>query len=302
MTNANNVVLTNSVALGLGASIISGMLTVTAGGSITETGALMVTGASTFTVSAAMSDIVLDTQANDFVGPVTITSNTNVRDLGFGNVDAAAMVPLLPTGLRNLTLVFNNAPVALPGVTLTGSLSVTAGGPITQTGPLVVAATTALAAGPTNDITLNDPGNSFVGAVSIASANNVTLVNSGALVLGASTISGALSVTAGGSITETGALMVTGTSTFTVTAAMSDILLDTQANNFIGAVTITNNGNVRDLGLRNTNTMAMVPALPTGLRNLTLIFNNAPIKLPGVTLTGNLVVSAGGTISESGAL
>src|SRR5260370_41352453 len=136
----------------------------------------------------------------------------------------------------------------------------------------------------------------------MTNANNVVLTNSVALGLGASIISGMLTVTAGGSITETGALMVTGTSTFTVTAAMSDIVLDTQANDFIGAVTITNNGNVRDLGLRNANAMAMVPALPTGLRNLTLIFNNAPIKLPGVTLTGNLVVSAGGTISESGAL
>src|SRR5262249_33153223 len=142
------------------------------------------------------------------------------------------------------------------------------------------------------------------GAVSVTSGLNVTLLDSNDIVLGAMTVSGNLDVTAGGNVTQTGALSVTGTSSFTVTAATSDILLHTQANNFTGAVTVSGSGggSVRDLGLRNTNAGATLPALPVGMRNLTLIFNNAALTLPAVTLSGNLSATAGGALTVAGKL
>ncbi len=58
------------------------------------------------------------------------------------------------------------------------------------------------------------------------------------------------------------------------------------------------------MGLRNVNAGATVPALVTlpNLRNLTLTFDTAPIVLPTVTASGNLAATAGGLISQSGAL
>ena len=69
-------------------------------------------------------------------------------------------------------------------------------GAITDSGNLIVTGTTTLAAG-ANDIVL-DNANDFIGAVSIANGNNVTLNDINALGLGASTVGGNLNVTTGG--------------------------------------------------------------------------------------------------------
>ena len=70
-----------------------------------------------------------------------------------------------------------------------GNLNVTTSGAITDSGNLVVAGATTLAAGAGNDITLNSAGNNF-STLGVNSGRNVTLVDSNALDLGASTVSG----------------------------------------------------------------------------------------------------------------
>src|SRR5205823_655340 len=128
----------------------------------------------TFTVTSANSDILLASAANNFSTTPVITNNSNVRDLSLRNVAATAVVPTLPTGLRSLTLVFDNAAMVLPGVTLTGSLSATAGGAITQSGALMVngvGQTATFAAGSANNITLTTGTNDFT-TVMITSGND----------------------------------------------------------------------------------------------------------------------------------
>ena len=61
----------------------------------------------------------------------------------------------------------------------TSTLNLTAGGPITDSGSLIVGGATTLAAGAGNDITLNTATNNF-STVAITSGNNVTLVDSNA--------------------------------------------------------------------------------------------------------------------------
>jgi hypothetical protein len=379
LTNLRNLTLTfDTAAIALPALTLTagGSLNVTAGGSITETGAITVPGTTTLATTVAGSDILLNAQANNFGGAVSFGgTQSNIRDVGLRNINVSATVPALAglTNLRNLTLQFDSAPVTLPTLTLTagGSLNVTAGGAITDSGNLIVPGTTTLAAG-ANDIAL-DNANNFIGAVSIASANNVTLNDINALVLGASTVSGALNVTTNGALTQsgpltvvgittlasganditltnagndfsnvgitsgnnvsltdtnalvlgastvsgnlalttggtllqTGALAVTGTTSFTATVANTDILLDTQANNFGGVVGFAGTQtNLRDVQLRNVNAGATVPVLAglTNLRNLTLTFDNAPITLPALTASGNLNITAGGLINQSGAV
>ncbi|BCA55373.1 hypothetical protein W02_25130 [Nitrospira sp. KM1] len=310
VTSGNNVALRDTNALILGPSTVGGTLGVTTGGALTQSGALSVTGATTFTATVANTDVLLGTQANTFSGPLGFAGTlTNFRDVQLRNVNAAATVPVLAglTNLRNLTLTHDNAAVALPALTLAagGTLTVTAGGAITDSGALVIPGTTTLTAG-ANPITL-DNANNFTGAVSVPSAAAVTLNDINALALGPSTIAGPLTVTTGGALTQSGALSVTGATTFTATATNSDVFLGTQVNNFGGALAFAGTqANFRDVSLRNVNAGATVPALAglTNLRNLTLTFNNASIALPPTVLKagGNLSVTAGGTITDSGNL
>jgi len=342
-SGANNVALANSTALVMGTATVGQNLALTAGGSISQTGVLTIPGTTTLTVTAASSDILLASQANDFTGTVSFAGTlSNIRDVGLRNTNAVATLPSLSglTNLRNLTVEFDNAAIALPTLTLTngGNLSVTAGGSITETGPVTVPGTTTLAVTvASSDILLASQANDFTGAVSFAGTlsnirdvglrntdaaaslpslagltnlRNLTVAfDNAAVALPASTLTsgGSLSVTAGGSITETGALTVPGTTTLAVTAASSDILLASQANDFTGAVSFAGTlSNIRDVGLRNTDAAATLPNLGglTNLRNLTVEFDNAAIALPTLTLTnsGNLSVTAGGAITQTGPL
>ncbi|MCX5847207.1 MAG: filamentous hemagglutinin N-terminal domain-containing protein [Deltaproteobacteria bacterium] len=99
-----NVTLTNMGAFALNASTISGTLGVTSGGNITQTGPLSVTGAATF-VAGAGNNITL-AGANDFT-TVKITSGNDVALNDVNTIDLGAS-------------------------TVSGNLSVTATGPITQ--------------------------------------------------------------------------------------------------------------------------------------------------------------------------
>ncbi len=247
--------------LSLDASNIGGNLVVLAGGSITQTGVLTIAGTATFAIDGAQqADVILGpVYPNDIAGLVTITTYNGgtIRDINLRNINVNANLLGMPNTARNFTILFDNAPVILPTLTLTGFLDITAGG-VTPT------------------------------------------LTSGAL-------------PANLAITQTGILTVAGTSTFTVDAVQNaDVWLAPyppyppapldHANDLAGAVTITtiNGGTIRDVGLRNINPSANLAGVPTILRNLTIIFDNAPVVLPLTTLTGNLVVIAGGDISQVG--
>jgi len=280
LTNLRNLTLTFDtapMALPALALTAGGNLNVTAGGSITETGAITVPGTTTLATTVAGSDILLHTQANDFGGAVSFGgTQSNIRDVGLRNINAGASVPALAglTSLRNLTLTFNTAPVTLPTLTLTagGSLNVTAGGDITDSGNLIVTGTTTLAAG-VNDIVLNN-ANDFIGAVSIANGTNVSLNDINALDLGASTVGGNLNVTTGGALTQSGAVTVAATTT--LAAGGNDITFTNAANDF------------STVGITSGNNVALTDA-------------NA-LNLAASTVGGTLNVTAGGLISQSGAL
>jgi hypothetical protein len=178
---AGNVTITEANAIDLGATTVSGTLTVTANGAITDSGPLLITGTTTLAAGAA-NNITLDEATNNFSTVVVNTAN-NVTLNDAGAIDLGAM-------------------------TVAGNLIVTANGAITDSGPLSVAGTTTLTAGAANNITLDQLANNFVGAVSVITANNVTLNDANAIDLGPMTVSGNLSVTANGAITDSGQLSV----------------------------------------------------------------------------------------------
>ncbi|MGA9852792.1 MAG: filamentous hemagglutinin N-terminal domain-containing protein, partial [Gammaproteobacteria bacterium] len=147
----------------------------------------------------------------------------------------------ISTGGGGLSIVANG--VAFDGAVATGdgNLNVISSGAVSQSQALDVGGTTTISAG-TNSISLNNAGNTFTGAISLSNsgANNVLLTNSVATILAGIGIGGNLNVISGGAITQTGALVVTGTSSFS--AGANAITLNTAANNFTGAVSLSNSG------------------------------------------------------------
>ena len=102
-----------------------------------------------------------------------------------------------------------------------------------------------------------------------------TLNDDSAIDLGASTISGNLNVTANGSITDSGSLNVSGTTSLTAGSA-NDITLDA-ANTFGGAVGVASGRNVS-------------------------LNDTGAIDLAASTISGNLAITANGSITDSGVL
>ena len=321
----------------------SGNLSESAAGTISEGAAgIQLTGTAgastaTFTVTGATHDVNLANASNNFNGDAT-----TIQAAGGGTVGNVAVtdsnatfVPLtLPGTVTSLVLDDGLANIVLPTMTLSGvgagtnltggatTLDVTAGGTITQGGgtALSVNGTTNFAAG-VNAITVTNPGNSFAGNVGFT-GGAVSLASGGAL-SSSGVARGDLSETAGGTISEgTAGIHLTGTAgtntaTFTVTGAAHDVNLGVAANNFNAeAVTIgaSGGGSVANVRVADTNAAFVPLTMPGTLTSLVLSDPNAPIALPGESLTGvgggtnlagggtTLDVTAGGAITESGPL
>lgn len=283
-SDAGAVSLRNANALVLGTSnVAGGALTVIAGGSISQTGAItQAGGAVIFDVRAAVSDITLD-QANDFGGAVTLDGSknaaggggqSNLNDATLRNINAAAALPTISNSggdLHNLTLTFNNAAIALPAVSVTNDLTVTAGGNITQTGNISVAGTASFNAG-VHDITLGNANSFDAGNLSLTGVTVTVTENSASNLAGVNATT--FFLTSSGAITDSGSVIVSGVST--LDAGTNDITLDTATNNF-GTVVTSNTA------------------------NLTLV-DVSGIDLGATTLSGALSVTAGGAITNSGIL
>ncbi len=148
VTSATNVGLADINAIDLGASTISGSLVVNAGGAITQSGALSVAGASSF--SAGVNAITLG-GANNFVGAVAFSNS----------------------GAANNVVINDISDLNLSASSAGGTLTATAGGTLTLSGSLT-------AGGAGNAINLS--GGRFVntaGAGALATPSGRWLVWSG---------------------------------------------------------------------------------------------------------------------------
>ncbi|WP_428390048.1 filamentous hemagglutinin N-terminal domain-containing protein [Mucisphaera sp.] len=216
-------------------------LNVTAGGAISDSGTLAVSGVSTLDDTSDTS-IILDDAANNF-GTVAADSGT-------------------------VTLVDTDGIIL--GATTATTLNVTAGGAISDSGTLAVSGVSTLDDTTDTSIILDDAANNF-GTVA-ADSGTVTLVDVDGIILGATTAT-TLNVTAGGAISDSGTLAISGVSTLDDTSDTS-IILDDAANNF-GTV-----------------------AADSGI--VTLVDVDGIIL--GATTATTLNVTAGGAISDSGTL
>ncbi|HSO07064.1 MAG TPA: MBG domain-containing protein [Pelomicrobium sp.] len=234
IVSGNNVALTdtNALVFGGGTSDVSGDLTLTTGGNVTQTSDLRVAGTATFTAGTA--NVNLNRAGNRFATVGVISGN-------------------------NVTLRDGQANLVLAASTVSGNLGITGVGPLTQTGAVTVGGTTALNVGTGNDITLTDAGNDFQTTVRIVNGRNVALTDATGLTFGGGTsnVTGALTAISGGPISQTADLRVTGVASFDAGAG-NDITLDRTANRFTTITVVSgrdvsireNNGNL-DLGSMN---------------------------------------------------
>jgi len=127
-------------------------------GGITQSGILSLSQTGTFDLGTSLGDIDLSTQPNNIAGVITVGSLPNVRDLAIWNISTNAAVPSFPlTNLQNVTLNFPNCAITLPPINISGFLSVTSGGDITDSGTLTIAGTVTMDSNG-NNITLDDDG------------------------------------------------------------------------------------------------------------------------------------------------
>src|SRR5690606_25140497 len=187
-----NVSISESTELQLHALTLTGNLNVRAA-SITQSGALSVAGASSFTANAGQS--ITLTQDNAFTGAVSFAT------AGGGGLQDVSITDLSALALQ------------LPAVS--GDLTVVAGGEITQVGGLSVGGAarfrtlSASGAAITLDGT-NNFGSIHASVRDAADANNavaaITIRESGSTQLGDVSTGGTLDVVSTGAITQSGAL------------------------------------------------------------------------------------------------
>ncbi len=319
----SDVTVVDSDDIDLGASAAT-TLTVTAGGAVTNSGALNVTG--TASVDAGTNAITLDETTNDF-GTVELTGSdvtvvdSDDIDLGAStatNLDVTAGGAVTDSGTLNVTgtasvdagtnaITLDETTNDFGTVELTGSdvtvvdsddidlgastatnLDVTAGGAVTDSGTLNVTGTASVDAD-TNAITLDETTNDF-GTVELT-GSDVTVVDSDDIDLGASTVTGDLEVMAGGDVTDSGVVMVTGMAQFTVPDA-GNITLDSVTSNYAGNVTFSSGGTL--------NNVAIVDNSDFGIQDGLNVTGNLNITARSADLTQYGEIIIGGTLNAAG--
>ncbi len=242
-----------------GATTLAGALFASANGPISQSGPVVVGGAASFSAGIS-NDITFGNAGNDFT------------TIGIGSGD-------------NVTLRDANA-LVLASSTITGNFSVTTGGAMAQSGPIVAngaGKTTTLAAGP-NNITLNSAANDFT-TVAISSAQSVALADINALTFAASSVSGSLAVTALGDVAQSGPVTVAGASSFNVGA--NNIVLGNPLNDF-NTVTIMGGNSVI---LSDANAITLGPSSVAGA--LTVTSGGSVAQTGALLVVGNSVFAAG---------
>ena len=234
-----------------GAVVLAGgshtTLTVNAQGSISQTGALSVSGLTTLGTETAGTTVAL-TQADNELTQLSLAptgagsfASVSLRDRDLSRIDGLAV-----GGPADSLVVDAGGAVLLTGGTL-GSLSVTAGGNLSQSGDLLITGSAQLLARNAGlDASLARAGNQIAavtlggtgggswdqvllqtsGALSLAGqANALSVTTGGALQLGSGAY-GSLAATVGGAVSQTGGLAVTGTTTLTAQGANLGVTLD----------------------------------------------------------------------------
>ncbi|MES2259000.1 MAG: filamentous hemagglutinin N-terminal domain-containing protein [Pseudomonadota bacterium] len=304
-SGTNNVAVTASGAFVFGTSSLGGgSLTVNINGPLSQSGAITRAadaGAASFTSS---DDIRLTNTANSFQGAVSLNTNS-----AYGaSVVASDALLLGASSVPNGTLtVTSGGGLTQSGALAAGALDVTANTNTLQEVLLASyannisgAATFTNGTGTIGKLALrNTAANASYPAAVPSSVTDLTLTyNNGDITLPVLNLGGALSVTAGGALTTGNALTVGGSLALSagsdiVQAAAWTVGGATTISAGSHAITLSNAGNSFGGAVNITNTDAHNVALSSG----------GALALGAVNIdTGNLTVASGGALTQTGAL
>ncbi len=312
-----NATVTDNSSTNLSAANLSGDLTLTSTGDITDSGPLVVSG--TTTLSSGNS-ITLDEAANDFatvtvastgntvvlndintvnLGPInamslTVTAGTNITQSGdLTSVNQAsfnAADVTLNSGTNNfgsLALTGTNASVTensgtnLRNVFLSGALTLTSAGDISNSAAVSVAGVTSLNNGVGTQITLDHTDNDFGTVTVVGSGDAVVLHDSNTIDLGSIDSTDLTVTTAAGNITQSDDLTVSNNASFSASGA--DVLLNTHTNRFAHLALTANTATVSESGDTNLNGVTATTLNLTSTGNIT---DSAAVVVTGVSTFG----------------
>ena len=305
---------TNAGTTALGATAITGNLSINSAGAVSQSGALTVTGTST--VSASGQTITLDHASNNFTGLVTATGSTiQLRDAnalsaaltasGAATVTAAGNLGVSGSAAGLSTTTTNAGTTTLGATTVTGNLSTTSAGAVSQTDALTVTGTsTVSASGQT--ITLDHASNNFTGLVT-AAGSTIQLRDANAL-SAALTASGAATLSAGGNLNVSGSAAGLSTTTTAGTTGFGSTnvtgnLASTSAGavSQSGALTVSGTSTVSATGqtvtLDNTGNDFTGTVTATGS---TVRITDVNALNAAITASGAATLIAGGNLGVSG--
>ncbi|MDB3958413.1 hypothetical protein N9408_05845, partial [Opitutales bacterium] len=272
-SGANNVIIDDANDLVLGTvTIATGNLNVDNAGTITQTGTGIVNvGGNTVLDNSDgdNADITLANANNAFTGTVTITTDTG-SDISIADTTAFDL-----------------------GALTVNSLTVSAGGDISDSGVLDIATAASFATTAVNGNVVLNQASDIDGALSLSThgTGTASVINlTDAIELGAVT-SAALTVEADGAITQSNAATISGDSSFTNTDGdNAAISLNNESNSFGGSIALaTDSGSAVTL----TDTTAIeLPALTVA--TLTVTSGGAVTDSSTLTVTGATSISASG--------
>jgi len=277
-------------------------LTVTAGGDITDSGSLIVSG--TAILNAGSHDVILDTES-DVKG--------NVAGNNFGTVEIA--------NANNVTL-WDRGDLVLGNSSIGGTLKVTATGNIisrgSNSGALNVAGTATFTAAENGSIILDDNGNSFKDTVTFNAAsgrlNNISLTNNNSANKLGTQLSGDLHVLndmnlniLGGALSYDGKLWAERDLNLTLNDSLGGTGMFEAGRdltmNISGA--LSRDGELKagnDLTLSVGDTLGGSGAIQASSNNLTMKVGGALNRSGALTAKNDLTLSVGGALGGSGVI
>ena len=288
VSSTGNVNLNAEGAIAFAGATVGGNLIVSSAKSITQTGALSVTGTTSLNATAYDADITLSHVNNDFQEIVTILDSRDLTISDENNLSITGSVS------RDWTLAVSGA-LSVGALEVGDDLTVAAGS-ITDSGSYIVdvESTSTLEAG--GAITL-DNLHSFGGAVDIKATGDVSLRDTNALLFSRVDISGSLVLQADGSITQktNSVVGVVGTADIRTNSSSSVILTESN-NNFQDSVSFAA---TKSVSIVDVDGFKIDGSIGDGGLEIAA---GGLVSFGATSVMGAVVVDAVGDVDQSGAL
>lgn len=295
MNDVSLLLPNRALDLALPTTVIGGNLVIETGGTISQSGVLVIGGTSQFT-SGEGKDVTLNLAGNDFGGAVDIQ----------GQTARAGVVTLVDQN----GLVLGSIVAKTLDVTAGGALTHASGGLVDVTTNGTFQATSISLGNDDQDVTIGQHADFKAGSISVGegtgeasfgtlrfeSAGQVTIVETGDTKLTLDNTAGQLALTSTGNLTDLAGTSLIVTGAATLTAAKSITLADTDETLTIGGLATFNGDTGVTLGASGNANFGSLRFNSTGAVN---IQEASATHLAGISTANSLVLQSQGNITDA---